>query len=181
MVISLTDLPAPVRERLAGIRLALTDNDGVLTDGCVWYSDRGEELKRYSLRDGMGVARLRRECGIETGIITGEDSPPVARRAEKLGITEVHLGIGDKLAVLDEIVRRHGLQPSQVAYIGDDVNDVEVMERVGFAACPADALPQARQAAHHVCTARGGEGAFREFAEIIIAGRVAVASERTES
>jgi 3-deoxy-D-manno-octulosonate 8-phosphate phosphatase (KDO 8-P phosphatase) len=106
MVIPVADLPTSIRERLAGIRLALTDNDGVLTDGCVWYSERGEELKCYSLRDGMGVARLRRECGIETGIITGEDSPPVVRRAEKLGIVEVHLGVGDKLVVLDEIDRK---------------------------------------------------------------------------
>lgn len=181
MVDVLAAVGPEVRSRLAAIRLVLTDNDGVLTDGCVWYSDRGEELKRYSLRDGMAVARLRRECGIETGIITGENSPPVARRAEKLGITEVHLGIGQKTVVLDEILARHDLAASEVAYIGDDVNDVDVMRRVGFAACPADALPQARAAAHHVCTQRGGDGAFREFAEIIIAGRLAAAAEGTQT
>lgn len=153
------------------IRLVLTDNDGVLTDGCVWYSERGEELKRYSLRDGMGVARLRSECGIETGIITGEHSPSLVRRAEKLGIGELHLGCRDKSAVLDDILARHGLVDHQIAYIGDDVNDLAVLRRVGFAATPADGMAEVRGIVHHVCAARGGDGAFREFAELIIAGR----------
>lgn len=166
---------------LARIRLVLTDNDGVLTDGCVWYSERGEELKRFSLRDGMGVARLRRHCDVETGIITGEDSPPVARRAEKLGITELHLGISDKDAVLDAILARRGLVADQVAYIGDDVNDLAVLRRVGFSAAPADGMAEVKAVVHHVCAARGGDGAFRELAELVINGRQAAATEGTRS
>jgi len=177
----LAGMPDAVVERLAGIALVLTDNDGVLTDACVWYSGRGEELKRYSLRDGMGVDRLRRLCGIETGIITGEDSPPVVRRAEKLGITELHLQVDDKSAVLDAILSRRGLSAGQVAYIGDDVNDLDVLRRVGFSAAPADAMPAVRAAVAYVCAARGGAGAFREFAEVVIAGREAAAARRTQT
>jgi 3-deoxy-D-manno-octulosonate 8-phosphate phosphatase (KDO 8-P phosphatase) len=159
-----------LRERLGRVRLVLADNDGVLTDAGVYYSARGEELKRYSIRDGMGVARLR-ELGVETGIVTGERSEPVRRRAEKLGITELHLGAGDKGAVLAEILTRRDLAPEEVAYIGDDVNDLPAMRRVGCTAAPADALPMVRDAVDYVCAARGGQGAFREFAEIIVAAR----------
>lgn len=159
-------------ERAGRIRLLLTDCDGVLTDGGVYYSERGEEMKRFSIRDGMGVERLRNLASVEVGILTGENlSPPLQRRAEKLNITELHLNARDKRAVLNQILGRRQLLPQQVAYIGDDINDLEVMKRVGLCACPADALPQVRALAHHVCQNRGGHGAFREFAELIIAAR----------
>jgi 3-deoxy-D-manno-octulosonate 8-phosphate phosphatase (KDO 8-P phosphatase) len=95
----------------------------------------------------------------------------VRRRAEKLAITELHLGIRDKPAVLRDLLARRALRPEQVAYIGDDTNDVEVMRAVGLAACPADATPFARAVAHYICPSRGGHGAFRDFAELIIAAR----------
>ena len=161
-----------LRERALPIRLLLTDSDGVLTDNGVYYSAAGEEMKRFSIRDGMGVERLRVCAGVEVGIITGERSGAVQRRAEKLGITELHLGIRDKLAVLAEILERLGLTAEQVAYIGDDTNDVAVMQRVGLAACPADATPFARAVAHYVCPSPGGHGAFRDFAELIIAAKM---------
>jgi 3-deoxy-D-manno-octulosonate 8-phosphate phosphatase (KDO 8-P phosphatase) len=158
-------------ERARAIRFLLTDSDGVLTDNGVYYSAAGEEMKRFSIRDGMGVERLRRFANVEVGIVTGEHSGPVRRRAEKLAIEELHLGIRDKPAVLREIMARHSLRPEEVAYIGDDTNDVEVMRLVGLAACPADATPFARAVAHFVCPSRGGHGAFRDFAELIIAAR----------
>lgn len=160
-----------VVDRARPIRLLLTDSDGVLTDNGVYYSAAGEEMKRFSIRDGMGVERLRVFAGVEVGIITGERSGAVQRRAEKLGITELHLGIRDKPAVLDEVLARLGLTADQVAYIGDDTNDVAVMQRVGLAACPADATPFARAVAHYVCPSPGGHGAFRDFAELIIAAK----------
>ena len=123
-----------VVDRARPIRLVLTDSDGVLTDNGVYYSAAGEEMKRFSIRDGMGVERLRVFAGVEVGIITGERSGAVQKRAEKLGITELHLGIRDKSAVLTELLARLGLTPEQVAYIGDDTNDVAVMQRVGLAA-----------------------------------------------
>ena len=150
------------------IKLLLTDVDGVLTDNGVYYSEAGEVMKRFSIRDGMGVERLRKLGGIETGIITGEMSPSVARRAEKLVIRELHLGVKDKLACLSEIMGRLELQWSEIAYIGDDVNDLEVMERAGIAACPSDAMQPVIDMADHICENRGGYGAFREFAEWLL-------------
>jgi len=163
--------PSAVAESARHIRFVLTDSDGVLTDNGVYYSAAGEEMKRFSIRDGMGVERLRVYAGVEVGIITGERSGAVQRRAEKLGITELHLGIRDKVAVLDELLARRGLTAEQVAYIGDDTNDVAIMQRVGLAGCPADATPFARAVAHYVCPSRGGYGAFRDFAEFIIAAK----------
>ena len=152
----------------ARIKILLTDVDGVLTDNGVYYSEQGEVMKRFSIRDGMGVERLRKLAGVETGIITGETSPSVARRAEKLHIRELHLGIKNKLATVEEILKRLQLQWGEVAYIGDDVNDLEVMEKAGLAACPSDAMPQVSEIVHYHCGNKGGYGAFREFAEWLI-------------
>lgn len=155
-------------EKAANIRLLLTDCDGVLTDAGVYYSANGEELKRFSLRDGMGVERLRELAGGETGIITGENSPIVARRAEKLQIIELHLGVKNKKQALLDILERRQFAPEQVAYIGDDVNDEAVMRSVGLSACPADAEEDILKTADYICRKPGGHGAFREFAELII-------------
>jgi 3-deoxy-D-manno-octulosonate 8-phosphate phosphatase (KDO 8-P phosphatase) len=160
-----------LQEKAAKIVLLLTDVDGVLTDNGVYYSADGEVLKRFSIRDGMGVERLR-NCGIETGIITGENSGAVKKRAEKLNITELHLGIKDKGVVLKEILERKQLQPSQIAFIGDDVNDLSIITEVGFTACPVDAMQQVSIVVDYVCTNKGGYGAFRELAELIIAAKI---------
>ena len=153
------------------IRLLLTDVDGVLTDNGVYYSDAGEQMKRFSIRDGMGVERLRAIADIETGIITGEMSGSVIKRAEKLQIGELHLGIKDKMKRLEEIMERKKITWDEIAYLGDDVNDLEVMQKAGIAACPADAMSMVREIAHFVCENKGGDGAFREFAEWLIACR----------
>jgi len=153
------------------VKLLLTDVDGVLTDNGVYYSERGEELKRFSIRDGMGVERLGKLAGIETGIITGETSGSVIKRAEKLHITELHLGIKDKAARLKEILERKKLSPAQVAFVGDDVNDLEIMKQVGLTACPADAMEMVLAQVDYTCKNKGGDGAFREFAEWLISCR----------
>jgi len=150
------------------IKLLLTDCDGVLTDGGVYYSAKGEELKRFSLRDGMGVERLRNLVHVETGIITGENSDIVLRRVEKLGIREYHPGVRNKVSVLQEILNRKKLTTEEVAYIGDDSNDIEIMKHVGLSACPADAMPFVIEIANIITDNKGGSGAFRDFAEIII-------------
>ena len=157
--------------KAAKIKLLLTDCDGVLTDGGVYYGENGEVLKKFNIRDGMGVERLRNLVNVETGIITGEVSPSVQKRAEKLKITELHLGIKDKPAVLLEILKRKNLQPDEIAYIGDDVNDIEIMKMVGLRACPADAMVFNKNIANYICESKGGEGAFREFAELIISAQ----------
>jgi YrbI family 3-deoxy-D-manno-octulosonate 8-phosphate phosphatase len=160
-----------ILERAKKIKLLLTDCDGVLTDAGVYYGENGEVLKKFNIRDGMGVERLRKLANIETGIITGELSPSVAKRAEKLKITELHLGIKDKVLVLEQIMRSKNLLSENIAYIGDDVNDIEIMQKVGLTACPADAISFTKNVAHYLCETKGGEGCFREFAELIIASK----------
>src|SRR5438093_9421861 len=152
---------------LKRIRLVAMDVDGVLTDAGMYYSESGEELKKFNTRDGMGI-KLLQAAGLVTALITMEETKLVTRRAEKLAIPEVHQGVRDKLAVMREMVARHGLTLQQAAYSGDDVNDLEVLNAVGFSAAPADARPAVRNAVDYVCRQRGGEGAVREVADLIL-------------
>ena len=153
------------------LKLILTDCDGVLTDGGVYYSKHGEELKRFNIRDGMAVERLRLLAGIDTGIVTGELSASVAERAEKLKITELHLGSKDKAATVRAIMERLNLNSQEVAYVGDDVNDLPAFAIVGLTACPNDAFSEVKATADVVLTRPGGHGVFREFAEMILKAR----------
>ena len=155
---------------LKRVRLFAMDVDGVLTDAGMYYSESGEELKKFNTRDGMGIKLLQR-AGLITALITMEETKLVSRRAEKLAIPEVHQGTRDKLAVLREMVARHGLTLQEVAFIGDDVNDLEALGAAGFGAAPADALPAVRSAVDYVCRQKGGEGAVREVADLILAAR----------
>lgn len=162
--------PAELKRRARRIRLVLTDNDGVLTDAGVYYSAEGEEFKRFSIRDGMGVMLLRR-AGIETAIITSEMSESVRRRAEKLEMPFLYLGVKEKHRHLDTILGETRLSLDQVAYIGDDVNDLEIMKIVGgngLTATPADGLPLIQRLSHYRCKQSGGHGAFRDFAEWLL-------------
>jgi YrbI family 3-deoxy-D-manno-octulosonate 8-phosphate phosphatase len=161
----------PLLAKARHIRLLLTDCDGVLTDAGVYYSDEGELMKRFSVRDGMGVERLRTLVGVGVGIITGEYSEAVIKRAEKLDIAELHLGVKNKTAVLDDILCDNDLEPEEVAYIGDDTNDLGIMCHVGLSAAPVDAMPVVLTAVDYVCPSKGGYGAFRDFAELIIAAQ----------
>jgi 3-deoxy-D-manno-octulosonate 8-phosphate phosphatase (KDO 8-P phosphatase) len=156
--------------RTARLKLVITDVDGVLTDGGIFFSEKGEALKRFSVRDGMGVERLRNE-GIETAFLTREQSAIVARRAEKLRIRHCYLGVADKAAFLPELLANAGVTAEEIAYIGDDVNDEEVMAVVaerGLVGAPLDAVPSVLRRAHHCCARPGGCGAFRDFAEWIL-------------
>jgi len=158
-----------LKEKASRIKLLITDCDGVLTDGGVYYSETGEELKKFNMQDGMGVERLRKVAGIETAVITGEASPSLIKRAQKLQITELHLLAKDKSAVLTEMMLRLEIKGDEIAYIGDDYNDRAIMKMVGLTASPANGLPAIKAIADYVCENRGGEGCFREFAELIIA------------
>lgn len=162
-----------LRARASRLRLVLTDSDGVLTDGGVYYSERGEALRRFSVRDGMGVERLR-GAGIATAIITRERCGCVERRAAKLRLPHLFLGVRDKAAELPAVLAETGLEIGALAYIGDDVNDLEIMARIGesgLTAAPADAMPELLAACHYRCSARGGHGAFRDFAEWLLGWR----------
>jgi 3-deoxy-D-manno-octulosonate 8-phosphate phosphatase (KDO 8-P phosphatase) len=157
-----------ILKRAAKIKLLLTDCDGVLTDTGTFYTVNGEEMKRFSIRDGMGVERLRKYANVETGVITGEKTEIVRKRAEKLKMTEIHLGINYKDRAFKEIIERKKLKPEEVAFIGDDSNDVTIMKLAGLTACPADATRFASDIADIKVENKGGYGAFRDFAEIII-------------
>lgn len=152
---------------LRQIRLLATDVDGVLTDAGMYYSESGDEWKKFNTRDGMGIKLLQR-AGFITAIVTQERTRLVARRAEKLAIPELHQGVMDKLSLIREMAARHGLSLEQVAYIGDDVNDLESLKAVGFSASPADGMPEIRRAVDYVCLKKGGEGAVRELADMIL-------------
>ncbi len=159
--------------RAKRLKLVLSDNDGVLTDTGVYYNDQGEVMKRFSIRDGMGVERLR-NIGVQTAIITGENSGSVKTRAEKLKLPYLYLGVKDKLAKLDVILKETGYAIDELAYIGDDTNDRRIIEAIspsGLTACPGDAMPVIQEMVHYKCKAVGGYGAFREFAELIISLR----------
>ena len=157
-------------DRARRVRLVLTDVDGVLTDAGMYYSERGDELKKFNTRDGKGLELLRL-AGIKTGIITAESTAMVANRARKLRLDHLFQGVADKLSALQTLLAETGLTASEVAYIGDDVNDVEVLQAAGLSACPADAVPAAKAAAFYHCGAKGGEGCVREFAEKILQAR----------
>ncbi len=154
-------------QKAPDIRLFLTDVDGVLTDAGMYYSETGDELKKFNTRDGMGLSLLRK-AGILTGIITTENTKLVERRAAKLKLDILRQGVSDKAVVLTEILKELRLSPSQVAYIGDDLNDQGIIQSVGLSAAPADAVPAISSIVNYVCKNRGGSGCVREFAEKIL-------------
>ncbi len=152
------------------MRLLCVDVDGVLTDAGMYYGPDGEVLKKFNTRDGMGLARVR-EAGVAVAIISGEDSAIVHARAAKLKIDEVFSGVANKLDVVKDLTASHNLAPDEVAYIGDDVNDLAAMNCVGLACAVTDAADQVKAIAHYVTQHRGGDGAVREVCELIIAAK----------
>jgi len=155
------------RERAKKIKMIVMDVDGTLTDGTLLVFPDGEELKSYNVKDGTGIL-LAHLAGLKTGIITGKISRSLHKRAEKLDIMEVHQGIFDKKRVLFEILEKNSLNPEQIAYIGDDLGDLEVIKAVGFAGAVADAHPEIKKNCHFICSKSGGRGAVREFIEFIL-------------
>ena len=156
-----------LRARAKKIRVVVTDVDGTLTDGGVYYSEKGEELVRFSRRDGMGFELLAK-AGLASAMLSREDSPMTRARAKKLGLEHVFTGCRDKHAFLATITERTGAGADALAYIGDDMNDVDLMRVVALAGAPHDAAEEARGAAHVITDAPGGHGAFREFAGWIL-------------
>jgi len=154
-------------ERARRVELLVLDVDGVLTDGGLYYGPEGEALKRFDVRDGHGIV-LCRGMGIPAAILSARTSPAVEARARELRIPFVLQGERDKAAGLDRLLERCGLPAEALAYIGDDVNDLPVLARVGFGAAPADARPEVRERVHYVCQSPGGRGAVRELCELIL-------------
>lgn len=156
-----------IRWRVAQVALLILDVDGVLTNGRIIIDDQGTESKQFHVRDGHGLKLLMRS-GIEVVFLTGRTSRVVEHRANELGVGGVYQGIKDKGRALDEIIENRGLSGEQVAYVGDDVVDIPVFRRVGFAVAVADAPDYVRQRAHYVTVMRGGEGAVREICDMIL-------------
>lgn len=149
------------------IKLLVMDVDGTLTDGKIYMSANGELMKAFNIKDGYALAHLR-EYGIEPVIITGRESEIVRQRCLELNILELYQGIENKLFLLKDICSKYGVDLSGVAYIGDDLNDLQCISYCGCTACPADAMDIVKKKVDYVCKARGGEGAVREFIENII-------------
>ena len=156
-----------MNDKLRRIKMLLMDVDGVLTDGRFFYTDDGKEFKSFDVKDGFAI-RMGGLAGLKFGIITGKLSPIVERRARELGIQEVHQGYFDKLEVYKDIVQRWKLFDVEVGYIGDDLFDLSVMKKVGFSACPADAVEEVKKVADYITTQEGGRGAVREVIEMIL-------------
>ena len=157
-------------DSMVTIKLFLTDVDGVLTDGGMYYTESGDELKKFNTRDGMGFELLRK-AGIKTGIITSENTQIVARRAAKIKADYLYQGQrdGGKLAAAQEICALEGISLSEVAYIGDDLNCINLLEKVGLAACPADAVNEVKAVSGiKLLYRKGGDGCVRELVELIL-------------
>jgi 3-deoxy-D-manno-octulosonate 8-phosphate phosphatase (KDO 8-P phosphatase) len=156
-----------IQERAARIKLLLMDCDGVLTDGRIWLFESGEEQKGFHTRDGLGI-ELWRRAGLKSGIISGRNSSAVELRARALGMSFVVQGVGEKVRAFTETVDQAGVTDEEVAFIGDDLNDIPLMMRSGFAVAVADAALETRECAHYVTQLAGGYGAVREVIELIL-------------
>ena len=159
-----------LKAKAAKIKLMVTDIDGVWTDARMYYSADGEIMKAFSTYDGMGTYLLQK-AGIPTAIISGEDSAPVATRARKLKLEDVFLGIDDKLKVFETLLDKYKLTPEQIAYIGDDINDYTVMQVAGLTASPSSTPAFHILKPDILLDRAGGDGAFREFADLILAAQ----------
>lgn len=159
-----------LREKAARIRLVLFDCDGVLTDGGLYVTPEGEEMRRFDVYDGYGVTMLQAE-GVRVGLVTGKESASTNARAKYLKLDPIRTGRFDKLEAVKEIIDETGLSPEEVAFAGDDLFDIQAMKAVGLALSVANARPEVKEAAHYVTETPGGHGAAREIAEMIIEAR----------
>lgn len=160
-------MTSEVQKRAARVKLLLMDCDGVLTDGRVWIFENGEEQKGFHTRDGLGIDLLHR-AGLRSGIISGRTSTAVQKRADGLGMSFVIQGCEDKRKAFAEILDQARVENLEVAYIGDDLNDIPLMLQSGLGVAVADAAPETREHAHYVTSAAGGFGAVREVVELIL-------------
>ena len=156
-----------LKKKCLEVKIVITDVDGVLTDGGMFFSENGEMLKKFNTRDGMGVELLRNHK-IPVVIITRENSKIVLSRAKKLLIKEAFIGIKRKELLLPKICKKYQIKKNNVAYIGDDINDLEILKQVGFSASPRDGISIIKKKSDYVCKSKGGEGVLREIADLII-------------
>ena len=156
-----------LRSKAAKIKLLLLDVDGVMTDGGIILGDNTLEIKKFHVQDGLGIA-LARRAGLRVGILTSRSSEVVERRARELGIEEVNQGCPHKLEACRRVLKKYGLQHDEVAYVGDDLPDLPVLQQVGLAFAVANAVPEVKRQADYVTRKAGGEGAVREVVELLL-------------
>ena len=156
-----------VREKIKKIKLIATDVDGVLTDGGMYYSSKGDILKKFHARDGMAVSILKKNT-IPTVIITKEKNQIVKKWSSKMNIDKLFDGVKNKEKVVSKLCKSYGLSENNIAYIGDDVNDLEILKKTGFAATPKDGNMEVKKIVDYICKNRGGEGVLREICDLII-------------
>ena len=156
-----------VRKRIKKIKLIATDVDGVLTDGGMYYSSKGDVLKKFHARDGMGISLLKKN-GIHTILVTKEKTMVVKQWAKKMNVKKLYDGVIKKEQILEKICHEFKVKPSEIAFIGDDVNDVKLLEKVGLAVMPNNGIRQLRKICDYKCKASGGEGVLREIGDLIL-------------
>jgi YrbI family 3-deoxy-D-manno-octulosonate 8-phosphate phosphatase len=154
-------------EKCKRIKIILTDVDGVLTDGGMYYTEKGDIMKKFHTRDGMGVT-LMKKCNIPTIVITKEKTPMVKQWSKRMKIEKLYDGIIQKEKILKKICQKYDVNSDEILFIGDDVNDVELLKKVGLSVCPNDAIESVKKKCNYICNAKGGEGVLREIADIII-------------
>lgn len=150
------------------IKLLVMDVDGTLTDGRIYIGARGELMKAFDVKDGYAIVHILPTYDIVPVIITGRKSEIVKQRATELNIKELYQGVSDKLSQLKQVAETYTVTPDQIAYIGDDLNDIECIEYCGFTACPKDALEEVMTKVDYICKNNGGRGAVREFISLIV-------------
>lgn len=148
------------------IKMLVMDVDGTLTDGKIYIGADGEVMKAFNVKDGYAISHLK-EYGIIPVIITGRESEIVKYRAKELGVSELYQGVNDKLSVLKEIAEKYAISSEEIAYIGDDINDLECMKYCGYSGCPYDSVLEVCKIVSYKCNSKGGDGAVREFVETI--------------
>ncbi|MBR1908149.1 HAD hydrolase family protein [bacterium] len=156
-----------IEERAKKIKLLAFDVDGVMTDGSIFLSEKGEEIKRFNVKDGQGLVRIQKS-GFIVAIITARENGTVTHRFENLHVKEIHQGKKYKLPVLDEILEKYNLTYEQTSYMGDDLPDICILEKVGLASCPNDAVDEVKEVCHFISTKDGGRGAVRELTDLIL-------------
>lgn len=152
------------------VKAIFFDVDGVLTDGRIIYDDSGREIKSFNVKDGLIISYLKK-AGIITGAISGRESPAVTRRCAELKIDFCHQGIMDKAMVFDKLIKHYKLKPKEVAYIGDDINDLPVFRLAGFTVCPNDTYDYLKEQVDLVTSAKGGNGVLREVGDLVLTAK----------
>jgi len=160
-------LNSKIQKKCQNIKLVLTDVDGVLTDGGMYYTENGDTMKKFHVRDGMGVSLLKKN-NIPTIIVTKEKNKIIKQWAKNMPIAKLFDGVQDKKSILEIVCKTYSVKKNEVAFIGDDINDLELLKSVGFSMCPNDAIELVKTTCDYVCSKNGGNAVFRELSDLLL-------------